>query len=96
MNSIDRFAFESENQAFGQGSQLRLNDVTLICDAPSCAADFNLDDIVDFADLNTVLTNFGILTIVPPQYFLGNTNGDDSIDFTDLNAVLTSFGTSCD
>ena len=94
--SIDTFAFESENQGFGAGSSLRLNDVALVCDAPSCAADVNLDDVIDFSDLNTVLTNFGIVSIVPPQYFLGNTNGDDAIDFTDLNAVLSAFGTSCD
>lgn len=95
-SAIDRFAFESENNEFGSGSTLRIHDVTLACDAPSCAADFNLDHVVDFADLNTVLTNFGIVSIVPPQYFLGNTNGDDSIDFADLNAVLSAFGTTCE
>lgn len=94
-NAIDRFAFESENNAFGENAQLRINDVTLACDAPSCAADFNLDDIVDFADLNTVLTNFGIVSILPPQHFLGNANADDAIDFDDLNAVLSAFGTTC-
>ena len=77
-------------------AQVRIDNVTVTCDAPSCAADFNLDDVVDFADLNTVLTNFGIVSIVPPQYFLGNTNGDDSIDFADLNAVLSAFGTTCE
>jgi hypothetical protein len=96
LSSIDRFAFESENNAFGANAQLRINDVTLTCDAPSCAADFNLDDIVDFADLNTVLTNFGIVGILPPEYFLGNANGDGAVDFADLNAVLSAFGTTCD
>lgn len=94
-NAVDLLAFESENNAFGKGQDMRIDDVEFICDAPPCAADFNLDDIVDFADLNTVLTNYGALFIVPPQYFLGNANNDDAVDFADLNAVLTSFGMTC-
>ncbi|MGP1310775.1 MAG: hypothetical protein ACTS27_11310 [Phycisphaerales bacterium] len=94
-NAVDLLAFESENNTFGKGQDMRIDDVEFVCDAPPCAADFNLDDVVDFADLNTVLTNYGALFIVPPQYFLGNANNDDAVDFADLNAVLTSFGMTC-
>jgi hypothetical protein len=58
-NTIDTFVFESENNSSGSGATFRINDVTLICDAPSCAADFDFDDIITFADLNAVLSAFG-------------------------------------
>jgi hypothetical protein len=90
-----RLAFESENNTSGMGSQLRINDVTFVCDAPSCAADFNLDDVIDFADLNVVLSNFGDVGFPPLTIPLGDANGDLRVDFDDLNAVLSAFGTSC-
>jgi hypothetical protein len=95
-NSIDRFAFESENNAFGSGAQLRINDVTLACDAPSCAADFNLDDVVDFADLNAALSNFGASGLPAGVLNAGDANADGVVDFNDLNAVLSAFGTTCE
>jgi hypothetical protein len=93
-SSIDRFVFESENNTFGEGSTLRIDDVTLACDAPSCAADFDFDDAVTFADLNAVLSNFGATNLT--GFNPGDADADGVVNFADLNAVLAAFGTSCE
>jgi hypothetical protein len=93
-NTIDTFVFESENNSSGSGATFRINDVTLVCDAPSCAADFDFDDIITFADLNAVLSNFGATGL--SGFNAGDANGNGAIDFADLNAVLSAFGTTCD
>jgi hypothetical protein len=93
-NTINTFAFESENNSSGVNAQLRIDDVTLTCDAPSCAADFDLDDAITFTDLNAVLSNFGQTGLV--GFNAGDADGDGAIDFADLNAVLSAFGMSCD
>ena len=54
----------------------------------TCPADVNADGLVNFADLNIVLTSFGQSGANIP----GDTNGDGVINFIDLNAVLTAFG----
>ncbi len=95
-NAIDRFAFESENNSSGSGPSMRVNDVTLTCDAPSCAADFDLDDAITFADLNAVLANFGASGLPSGTINPGDADGDASVDFADLNAVLSAFATSCE
>ncbi|MBX3352737.1 MAG: hypothetical protein KF684_07360 [Phycisphaeraceae bacterium] len=56
---------------------------------PTCAADLNGDGVVNFADLNIVLSNFG--DAFPPA----DTNADGVVNFADLNAVLTAFGANC-
>jgi hypothetical protein len=93
-NAIDTFVFESENNSSGVNASLRIHDVTLTCDAPSCAADFDLDDAITFTDLNAVLSNFGQTGLV--GFNAGDADGDGAIDFADLNAVLSAFGMSCD
>jgi len=95
-SGVDTFAFESENQAFGSNSLLRIDDVTLACDAPPCAADFNLDDTVDFADLNAALASFGASGLPAGALNAGDANADGVVNFADLNAVLAAFGTACD
>src|SRR5690606_15604094 len=96
LTSLDRFAFESENNIFTENSSLRINDVTLACDAPSCAADFDFDDTVTFSDLNAVLAAFGSTGLPASVLNPGDANADGAVDFADLNAVLAAFGTSCD
>jgi hypothetical protein len=55
--------------------------------------DANNDARVDFADLNTLLSNFG--TSGPSDGSLvGDVNLDGFVDFSDLNAVLSNFGSS--
>ncbi len=57
----------------------------------ACPADVNGDGLVNFTDLNAVLTSFGETGVGLP----GDTNGDGVVDFTDLNNVLTNFGEDC-
>ncbi|MGP1310554.1 MAG: hypothetical protein ACTS27_10190 [Phycisphaerales bacterium] len=54
-------------------------------------ADTNGDNIVNFADLNTVIGTFGDSGPGLP----GDVNGDELVNFTDLNAVLGEFGLDC-
>ena len=54
-----------------------------------CPGDASGDGMVDLADLNLVLANFG--TTNPA----GDANGDGTVDLADLNLVLGNFGTAC-
>lgn len=58
---------------------------------PRCPGDTNLDNRVDFADLNNVLGVFGQ---VRPG-LAADVNRDDRVDFQDLNLVLGVFGAVC-
>ncbi|MFU8829094.1 MAG: GC-type dockerin domain-anchored protein [Phycisphaerales bacterium] len=55
----------------------------------SCPEDVTGDGVVDLADLNLVLANFGQTTSE------GDTNGDGVVDLADLNTVLAAFGETC-
>lgn len=71
---------------FGAGSDLRVY-------AAPCSGDTNGDGLVNFADLNTVLAQFGQ---APPQTGpTGDVNGDGAVSFADLNIVLARFGLAC-
>ncbi len=50
--------------------------------------DANHDDVVNFADLNLVLSSFGATGIALP----GDVNLDNAVGFADLNLVLSHFG----
>ncbi len=54
--------------------------------AANCLGDTNADGIVDLADLNAVLANFGQSTAS------GDVTGDGQVDLADLNLVLANFG----
>ncbi|MGP1309251.1 MAG: hypothetical protein ACTS27_03520 [Phycisphaerales bacterium] len=56
-----------------------------------CPADLNADGLVNFADLNLVLTSYGQTGAGLP----GDVNGDEVVNFDDLNTVLTFFGRDC-
>ncbi len=56
-----------------------------------CAGDATGDRVVNFADLNLVLSNFGGIGAGLP----GDLNGDGAVNFADLNLVLSNFGASC-
>ena len=62
---------------------------TLGDDPEPCDGDATGDNMVDLADLNLVLANFGQSTSE------GDVTGDDLVDLADLNLVLANFGTSC-
>jgi hypothetical protein len=91
---VDLLAFESENNAYGGSSTLRIDALSVVCDAPSCATDFDFDDATTFSDLNAVLANFGASGLI--GFHPGDADADGVVDFTDLNAVLAAFGTSCE
>jgi hypothetical protein len=56
-----------------------------------CPGDVNGDGLIDFADLNAMLSEFGHLgDVVDADLDL-----DGDVDFTDLNAVLSNFGVNC-
>ena len=56
----------------------------------TCTGDVNGDGVIDLADLNIVLANFG--QAVP----FGDADGSGSVDMTDLNIVISAFGNTCD
>jgi hypothetical protein len=57
-----------------------------------CVGDVDFDRVVNFADLNTVLSNFGAADITLPA----DLNADGVVNFADLNLVLSAFGAQCD
>ncbi len=57
----------------------------------ACTGDANADNVVDFADLNVVLSGFGQIGVGMP----GDLDGDGAITFADLNIVLSGFGADC-
>ncbi len=61
------------------------------CPGNGIDADVNDDDVIDFADLNAVLSSFGQAGSQP-----GDVNSDGVVNFEDLNAVLSAFGMSCE
>jgi hypothetical protein len=52
----------------------------------------DFDRVVNFADLNTVLSNFGAADITLPA----DLNADGVVNFADLNLVLSAFGAQSD
>ncbi len=57
-----------------------------------CPGDTNNNRIVNFEDLNTVLSQFG----QSGPDLAGNLNCDNLVNFGDLNEVLSNFGAACD
>lgn len=56
-----------------------------------CPGDTNGDRIVNFADLNVILSQFG----QTGAGLTGDLNNDGVVNFTDLNIVLSNFGVVC-
>jgi hypothetical protein len=56
-----------------------------------CPGDTNGDNVVNFTDLNAVLSTFGQVG----SGIAGDVNGDGVVNFTDLNEVLSNFGAEC-
>lgn len=56
-----------------------------------CPGDTNGDRIVNFADLNTILSQFG----QTGPGLSGDVNNDGVVNFADLNIVLSNFGVVC-
>ncbi len=58
---------------------------------PACAGDANGDNLVNFADLNHILSNFGQSGVALP----GDVNADQTVNFADLNLALSNFALPC-
>lgn len=56
-----------------------------------CPGDTNGDDVVNFSDLNMILSQFGMAG----TGLAGDLNGDGVVDFQDLNVMLSFFGGAC-
>ena len=61
--------------------------------AEQCPGDTNGDGVVNFTDLNAVLSTFGMSGA--PGFTGADVNNDGVVNFTDLNIVLSNFGVSC-
>ncbi len=59
----------------------------------ACAGDANGDGVVDFLDLNVVLSQYG--QSGAPGSFTGDLDDDGDVDFEDLNTVLSDYGKAC-
>ena len=59
---------------------------------PACNGDVNNSGVVDFDDLNLVLSNWG-QSVARCQ--AGDATADGQIDFDDLNVVLSNWGLAC-
>lgn len=71
------------------GPRLVGDTVDMGADEFGCPGDANGDGVISFADLNLVLTNFGV------EIDEGDLNGDGVVNFADLNLVLSNFGVGC-
>lgn len=57
----------------------------------TCDGDLNLDGLVNFTDLNLVLSAFGQSGFC----LQADADGDGQVNFTDLNIILSAFGSAC-
>lgn len=58
-----------------------------------CPGDTDGDNVVNFVDLNAVLSAFGVQAA--PAELPADVNLDGVVNFVDLNAVLSAFGVTC-
>lgn len=82
---------------FGTVQSAPFEGLTLLDTLPPlpapCPGDANGDRVVDFLDLNIVLSDFGMSGA--PGALQGDLDDDGDCDFVDLNIVLSAFGAAC-
>ncbi len=96
--SVGPFVHMSRSRSDYDGSEegpqyrnLEASEIVGGTDEAPCTADANEDRLVNFEDLNIVLSEFG----QSEPWFEGDVNADGVVDFRDLNIVLSAFGTAC-
>lgn len=68
------------------------NGVPDSCQTPACYADSNRDGIVNFADLTSVLSNWGS---VGPAGSIGDADADGGVEFSDITTILVQWLATC-
>lgn len=66
-------------------------DLLTVAPANACGGDANGDRVVDFLDLNIVVSQYGAVGVGIEADF----NADGVVDFLDLNILLANFGLNC-
>jgi hypothetical protein len=61
------------------------------CDLNPCAADFNLNGLVEIVDLGILLGDFGCL-----ENCIANVNGIEGVNVADISMFLQLFGSTCE
>ncbi len=87
-SDVNEFAYWD---AATDGDLLMANALCFVAADGPCPGDANGDNIVNFADLNEVLSSFG----QSGAGIAGDVNGDEIVNFADLNLVLSAFGSEC-
>lgn len=77
------------------GDTNNVGDVFVRDRQAACAGDANGDGVVNFIDLNLVLSAFGACAADPNFIAGADLNGDGCVNFLDLNLVLSFFGAVC-
>ncbi len=72
-------------------STMYLDNIRVTSGAIVCEGDTNGDNLVNFTDLNAVLSTFGQVGMGLP----GDVDGSGTVNFGDLNIVLSNFGNDC-
>lgn len=66
------------------------DNIALTTGAAQYPGDCDGNGTVNFDDLNTLLTNYGL----PGDFSKGDFDGNGTVEFADLNTLLTNYGTS--
>jgi len=82
--------YDEETMSGPEWDDIPAGEVEIVTSFADCPGDVTGDDIVDLADLNLVLGNFG------QETYGGDTGNDGTVNLADLNTVLANFGNACE
>ncbi len=85
------FDLDGNSRVSGMAAVVDLGAYEVQSGVEPCVGDTNGDNVVNFADLNAVLSAFGQTGMDLPA----DVNGDGTVNFGDLNIVLSAFGDEC-
>lgn len=94
--SLTLSAYRADGAIENAGASMGSANFQFLLSAPpptACPGDANRDGFVNFADITSVLTNFGVN--YSPASGVGDANFDGIVNFADITSVLTNFGVVC-